>query len=73
MDKDWVALMDLTDPLRATILIGMLQANGLRALNLDQIDTAYQSFGNITIYVHREDIVKARYLIENPSDEGSTA
>lgn len=65
MGEDWVKLLTSSSRFKADIVIGMLESNGLRAVKLDQKDSAHIHIGSIEIFVHREDYIKANYLIEN--------
>jgi len=69
MGEDWVRIKSFTDRFNAEILLGMLLSNDIRAVKLNQQDSAYLNIGSIELFVHRDDFVKATFLIENPNEE----
>lgn len=66
MGEDWVKLLDSSDRFQVEVILQMLKSHDLRAVKLDKQDSAYLSIGSIEIYVHRDDIIKAKFLIDNP-------
>ncbi len=64
-------LIETRDAFELNIKFGMLKSQGLRVVKLNQQDSNYLSIGSVIIYVHRDDYMKATYLLENPADEGS--
>jgi len=64
MDKDWEKAFSTSEQFLAEIISGMLMENDIPSVILNQKDSAYGMFGEHQLYVPREKLVTARYLIE---------
>ncbi|MFA5575013.1 MAG: hypothetical protein WC994_08165 [Brumimicrobium sp.] len=41
-----------------------LEEEGIQVYVINKMDSAYNNFGEIELYVSHEDVVKAKYIIE---------
>jgi len=64
MEKDWVEVYLTAHEYRASIAIDLLENEGIKAILLNQHDTAYQSFGDYKVYVDQKDELQARELLK---------
>lgn len=63
MEKDWIRLYKASDQFQANILQGMLKENGIESVVINQKDSSYLSFGDCSLYVHKDNYEKACKLI----------
>lgn len=64
MEKGWVALKSSESPEEMEILKNMLQSHGIPGIVLNQRDSSYLSFGEVTLYVKNTDFIRARGLLD---------
>lgn len=64
MEKDWVKLYSSASPEEVTLMKNMLEEHGILTVVMNQRDSSYPSFGDVTIFVKNTDFIKARDLIE---------
>ncbi len=50
----------------ANIMKLKLEEEGVRVIVINKMDTSYNNFGNIEIYVNQNDVIRAKYIIEKP-------
>ena len=62
MDDNWVKLYATSEGYKAELLKGMLFQHEIEAISINKKDSAYL-FGEIEIYVHADDALKAKRLI----------
>lgn len=65
MENEWVPLHRASSPEEIEILRTKLESHGIGSVALNQRDSAYLSFGDVTLYVKNTDFVKARGLLDN--------
>ena len=65
MEKGWKEVYFTSHEYKADIAIELLENEGIKAVKLNQHDTAYQSFGEISIYVAEKDESMAVELLKN--------
>lgn len=63
MDKDWVLLDSYSDSSKAHLVRALLDEHEIPTMILNKKDSAYGIFGQLEIYVHRDQAVTAVYLI----------
>jgi len=51
------------------LIAGKLEAKGIESITLNLKDSAYNNFGEIELYVHNKDVVKAKYIIDQTNEE----
>ena len=64
MEKDWVLIFSTADGFSAEIARGILKENDIDNVVIDKQDRFYH-FGEIEIYVHRDNVIKAKYLLND--------
>ncbi len=65
MKEDWVEAFRGTNLPRVHLAKTVLEDSGIKAVILNQQDSAYISFGDIILYVSKDDLLKAKRLLEN--------
>lgn len=56
-------LFSSSDQLKVEIVAGMLTANDINVLKMNKQDSAHVHIGDLALYVHRDQLVRAKYLI----------
>lgn len=64
MEKDWSPVFKTDNVYQVEIIKGMLEENGIESVIINKRDSAYTSFGTASLYVHNDNIVRAKQLIE---------
>lgn len=64
MEKDWKQVFLSGQLYRAEIARELLENNGINSVILNQKDSSYTSFGNIELYVNKNDEEKALELLK---------
>ncbi|MFZ6051606.1 hypothetical protein [Halocola ammonii] len=69
MDKDWMKIY--SDALEHTVMLVKLklEENNIPTIILNKRDSSYNAFGEVELYIRREDSVKARHLINDNFEE----
>ena len=65
MDKDWIKVYSETFELKVEMLRIQLQNAGIAALILNQKDSAHVHIGEVELFVKRDNVIKAKHLIES--------
>ncbi|MFH0757383.1 MAG: DUF2007 domain-containing protein [Bacteroidota bacterium] len=63
MSTDQVQIYAVGNPYQAELIRQMLMDHNIQAFIVNKQDSSYK-FGDIELYVHRDDIMRARKLIE---------
>jgi hypothetical protein len=63
MSTDQVQIYAVGNPYQAELIRQMLMNSNIQAFIINKQDSAYK-FGDIELYVHRDDIIRAKKLIE---------
>ena len=64
MEKGWKEIYMTAHEYKASMAKDMLENEGIKAVILNQHDSAYQSFGEFSVLVAEEDIAKAVVIIK---------
>ncbi len=64
MEKDWVEIFLTAHEYKATMAVDLLQSAGIKAVLMNQHDSAYKSFGDYVVYVEKSDEQTARDLLK---------
>jgi hypothetical protein len=67
--NDWIAVQSVHQLYQAEILKGRLEDEGIQAVIVNKQDSSYIAFGEIEVFVLQSDIIKAKLIIENTSDD----
>ncbi len=65
MEKGWKMVYFTGHEYKASIAKELLENEGIKVVLLNQHDTAYQSFGEFSLYVAESDAAKAVELLKN--------
>ena len=63
MEKGWNKVFISQDKRLTTLLISLLDKEGVHAVSINKQDSSYGMFGNIEIYVQESEIRKAKEII----------
>jgi hypothetical protein len=69
MEKGWEEVYMTAAEYKAEMAKDILENAGIKTVVMNQHDTAYQSFGEYSIYVSNEDVAKAIELIKELKGE----
>ena len=64
MEKNWVKVYATTQSYKADITKAVLADHDIESVIMNKQDSAYISIGEVELYTTREDVVKAKHLIE---------
>ena len=64
MEKDWEEVFMTVHEYKASMAKDMLENAGIKAVVLNQHDSAYQSFGEFSVLVAKANVVKAIEIIK---------
>jgi hypothetical protein len=65
MDKDWVVVYSIGQQHLAEMAKKMLADHNITSVIINKKDSSYLSFGDIELYVRKEDEDKAKSLIKD--------
>lgn len=65
MEKGWEVVFNTHSAFEAELVHGMLLENGIENVILNQRDSAYMAFGEIYVYVRKENFAKASELVNH--------
>lgn len=65
MEKEWVKVYSDTFEPKVEMFRIQLQNDGIPALVLNQKDSAHVHIGEVKLYVKRNNVIKAKHLIES--------
>ena len=69
-DPHWEMIFSTTLLYRAEIIKGLLEEEGIQCVIVNKQDSSYIAFGEIELFVPREDVLTAKKIMEgNVSDE----
>ncbi|MCF6333307.1 MAG: DUF2007 domain-containing protein [Draconibacterium sp.] len=64
MEKGWIDIYMTTHEYKASMAKDMLENEGIKAVILNQHDSAYQNFGEFSVFVAETDQAKAVELLK---------
>ena len=56
--------MESADRVKVEIIRGVLEEHGINAIIIDKQDSAYTFFGELELYVNRDDILRAMTILK---------
>lgn len=69
MERDWIKVFTSTNFYQAEIIKQMLESHDMESVLLNRQDSSHKTFGEIEVYVHREDFAQAiEMMIANQLD-----
>lgn len=63
--KNWKKVYEDSSPVRAEIVKGVLEDNGIQAVILNKKESVYQIFGNYEVMVPVNDALRAVNIVKN--------
>ena len=64
MDKNWETIYSTNQLYIAELAKQMLHDNGIEAVVVNKRDSTYNTFGDIEVYVNRDNVIRALKLIK---------
>ncbi len=64
MDKNWETIYSTDQLYLAELAKQMLHDNGIEAVVVNKRDSTYNTFGDIEVYVKRDNVIRALKLIK---------
>jgi len=64
MEKDWALLISTNLPQEAELIKNLLEHNEIDSIILNKKDSFYVTVGDVELYVKRDDLIKAKFVIE---------
>jgi hypothetical protein len=71
MLPQWTKIFTTANPVESSMIVSMLQENGIDAVEMNKRDSSYLSFGMIEVYCPAEKVITAIHLIESNRTENS--
>jgi predicted Fe-Mo cluster-binding NifX family protein len=65
MEKGWTEVFITAHEYKASMAKDLLENEGIKAVVINQHDSAYQTFGEYSIHVAENDAAKAALLLKN--------
>ncbi len=69
MEKDWVKILSSDKVYQIQITELILKENEIETILINKIDSSYPAFGNVELYVSKENVFKAVQIINKISYE----
>lgn len=63
MESGWASIYSSSESHKIEMIKGLLFDNNINAIEINKKDSSYL-FGEVELYVRRESVIKAKYLIE---------
>ncbi|MEI6883161.1 MAG: DUF2007 domain-containing protein [Bacteroidota bacterium] len=63
-DSHWEAVFSTTLLYKAEIMRGLLEEEGIQAVIVNKQDSSYISFGEIEVFVPRDEVLNAKQVME---------
>ena len=64
MEKDWVIAYESKEEYLADIARTILSDNDIESVIINKKDSIYNSFGDIEIYVNRDNLIRAKQILQ---------
>lgn len=65
MEDNWISVLSTPQPWQAEIAKQILVENGIEAVVVNRRDSSYTVFGEVEVYVVKEDVEKSKELLKN--------
>ena len=65
MEKGWVVAYSFSDSVQAELSKQMLEEHDIACVLINKRDSAYNSFGEIELFVKEDDLLKSRTMLKN--------
>ena len=64
MEKDWVKAYESMQEYLAEIARSVLSDNNIESVIINKKDSIYNSFGDIEVYVNRDNLIRAKQILQ---------
>ena len=64
MEKDWVIAYESKQEYLADIATSVLSDNDIESVIINKKDSIYNSFGDIEVYVNRDNLIRAKQILQ---------
>jgi len=65
MEDNWILIFSTPQPWQAEMAKQILEENGIEAVVMNRRDSSYTVFGEVEVYVVKEDVEKGKELLKN--------
>ena len=69
MDNNWIKIYTSTEQYKINLLKGYLLKRDILTISINKKDSSYLVFGEIELYVKKENVILAKNLIEKQNNE----
>jgi hypothetical protein len=69
MNPDWEMVYSSTYPHLAELVKGLLEHNEIICVVRNNQDSSYKPIGEVEVYVHRDEVIKAKFILNQESLE----
>ena len=64
MENDWTCIFSTSNQQKAELLKGLLTHNEINSVVVNKQASPYNMFGEFEVYVNRDDVVKAKFVMK---------
>ena len=65
MEDNWILIFSTPQPWQAEMAKQILEENGIEAVVMNRRDSSYTVFGEVEVYVTKEDVERSKELLKN--------
>jgi hypothetical protein len=65
LNDNWIKIYSTTEIHKAELIKALLQDNDILCVIVNTQDSLYKSIGDAGLYVERDNVIKAKYIIDN--------
>ncbi len=65
MNTNWVKIYSTNEVHTAELIKALLQEHDILCVIMNTQDSLYKSIGDAGVFVERDDVIKAKYIIDN--------
>lgn len=65
MEDNWILILSTPQPWQAEMAKQILEEKGIEAVVMNRRDSSYTVFGEVEIYVVKEDVERSKELLKN--------
>tara|TARA_B100002003_G_scaffold115984_1_gene107188 strand:- start:1292 stop:1510 length:219 start_codon:yes stop_codon:yes gene_type:complete len=69
VDNNWIKIYTSTEQYKINLLKGYLLKRDILTISINKKDSSYLVFGEIELYVKKENVILAKNLIEKQNNE----
>jgi hypothetical protein len=69
MEPDWKVVFTTESPFEAEVIRGMLKEHHIESVIINQRDSSYGVFGDVSLYVHKDQVEEATRLLQDSPRE----